>query len=65
MIKILLQVDIKKMMLFYSRSGMWISSVPEGFKPVITAKEKDHFISGWWQENEQVAGQVLAIEGKI
>ena len=49
---------------FYSRSGMWISSIPEGFKPVITAKEKDHFISGWWQENEQVAGQVLAIEGK-
>ena len=43
---------------------MWISSIPEGFKPVITAKEKDHFISGWWQENEQVAGQVLAIEGK-
>ena len=31
---------------------------------MITAKEKDHFISGWWQENEQVAGQVLAIEGK-
>ena len=52
------------MIYFYSRSGMWISSVPEGFKPVITAKEKDHFISGWWQENEQVAGQVLAIEGK-
>lgn len=50
--------------LFYSNSGSWIQGVPEGFKPVITAKDKDFYISGWWPGHEKVAGKVLAINGE-
>lgn len=51
--------------IFYSNSGTWLIGVPANFRPVVQISDADDFyISGWWPNNEDIKGKVVAVDGK-
>lgn len=51
--------------LFYTNSGSWIESLPDGFKSLLKINDENYYLAGWWPNNQKSAGKVVAISGTI
>ncbi|MCJ8007299.1 M14 family metallopeptidase [Lederbergia wuyishanensis] len=48
--------------IFYTTSGMWITTVPAGAEILASfSNSNDFFVAGWWPGHEKAKGQILAL----